>query len=137
MIGRTFQLAPLQIPFALSSGFRRIPSITASGIAAELHAGPTGLALFGGAFHWGFALMQIPVGIALDIFGPPPTVITMSWAAVAGGLICAFAPNVTVLCLGQAVVGFGCAPAFMAGLVFIARPLAPPGLFDIFCSVLG
>jgi len=137
MIGRTFQLALLTIAFALSNAFRTIPSITASGIAAELHAGPTGLALFGGAFHWGFALMQIPVGIALDIFGPRRTVITMSWAAVAGGLICAFAPNVTVLCLGQAVVGFGCAPAFMAGLVFIARHWPPRAFANISGIVLA
>jgi hypothetical protein len=55
MFGKTFQLALLTIAFALSNAFRTIPSITASGIAAELHAGPTGFALFGGAFHWGFA----------------------------------------------------------------------------------
>lgn len=137
MTGRRFQLALLTVAFALSNAFRTIPSITASGIAAELHAGPTGLALFGGAFHWGFALMQIPVGIALDIFGPRRTVITLSWAAVAGGLMCAFAPNVTVLCLGQAVVGFGCAPAFMAGLVFIARHWPPRAFAGISGIVLA
>ena len=38
MTGRTFQLALLTIAFALSNAFRTIPSITASGIAAELHA---------------------------------------------------------------------------------------------------
>ena len=93
MFGKTFQLALFTTAFALSNAFRTIPTITATGIAAELHAGPTGLALFGGAFHWGFALMQIPVGIALDLFGPRRTVVTLLWAAVAGGFLCAFAPN--------------------------------------------
>jgi MFS family permease len=137
MTGRIVQLALLTIAFALSNAFRTIPTITASGIAAELHAGPTGLALFGGAFHWGFALMQIPVGIALDVFGPRRTIVTLSWAAVAGGLVCAFAPNVTVLSLGQAVVGFGCAPAFMAGLVFIARHWPPRAFAGISGIVLA
>jgi MFS family permease len=137
MTGRIFQLTLLTIAFALSNAFRTIPTITAGGIAGELHAGPTGLALFGGAFHWGFALMQIPVGIALDIFGPRRTVVTLSWAAVAGGLICAFAPNVTVLCLGQGIVGFGCAPAFMAGLVFIARHWPPRAFAGISGIVLA
>jgi MFS family permease len=81
--------------------------------------------------------MQIPVGIALDIFGPRRTVITLSWAAVAGGLLCAFAPNVTLLCLGQAIVGIGCAPAFMAGLVFVARNWPPRAFAGISGIVLA
>ena len=120
-MSKTFQLALLTFAFALSNAFRTVPTIAASGVAADLQAGPTGLALFGGAFHWGFALMQIPVGIALDMFGPRRTVITLSWAAVAGGIICTLAPNMTVLFLGQALVGIGCAPALMAAMVFTSQ----------------
>ena len=34
--------------------------------------------LFGGVFHWSFALMQVPVGLALDIFGVRRAVIALS-----------------------------------------------------------
>jgi MFS family permease len=137
MFGTTFQLALFTTAFALSNAFRTIPTITATGIAAELHAGPTGLALFGGAFHWGFALMQIPVGIALDMFGPRRTVVVLLWAAVAGGFLCAFAPSMTVLFVAQALVGIGCAPALMAGLVFIARHWPPRRFAGISGTVLA
>jgi MFS family permease len=136
-IGRPFQLALLSVGFALSNAFRTIPTLTAGGIAAELHAGPAGIALFGSAFHWGFALMQIPVGIALDIFGPRRTVITLSWLAVAGASICALAQDLAMLIVGQALIGIGCAPALMAALVFTARHWPPRHFAGISGTVMA
>jgi MFS family permease len=79
------------------------------------------LALFGGIFHWSFALMQIPVGLALDIFGVRHTMVTFSGFAILGGAICASAPNINWLFLGQTLIGIGCAPAFMAAIVFTSK----------------
>ncbi len=115
------QLSVLTLAFGLSQAFRTIPSITVSGIADELHAGPAALALFGGVFHWSFALMQVPVGLALDIFGVRRAVIVLSGLAILGGAICTFAPDMTSLFLGQILIGAGCAPAFMAAIVFTSK----------------
>jgi MFS family permease len=115
------QLSVLTLAFALSQAFRTIPSITVNGIAEELHAGPAALALFGGVFHWSFALMQVPVGLALDIFGVRRAVIALSGFAILGGAICTFAPDMNALFLGQILIGIGCAPAFMAAIVFTSR----------------
>jgi MFS family permease len=134
---KSLQITLLTVAFGLSNAFRTIPTIAAGGIAAELHAGPTGLALFGGAFHWGFALMQIPIGIALDMFGPRRIVVPLSCVAIAGAIVCALAPNVTIVCLGQAVVGIGCAPPFMAALVFTARHWPPRRFARISGAVLA
>src|SRR5574338_98438 len=79
------------------------------------------LALFGGVFHWSFALLQVPVGLALDIFGVRRTVIALSGFAVLGGAICALAPDINWLFLGQLLIGIGCAPAFMAAIVFTSK----------------
>ena len=115
------QLSVLTLAFGLSQAFRTIPSITVNGIADELHAGPAALALFGGVFHWSFALMQVPVGLALDIFGVRRSVIVLSGFAILGGAICTFAPDMTALFLGQILIGAGCAPAFMAAIVFTSK----------------
>lgn len=115
------QLSVLTLAFGLSQAFRTIPSITVNGIADEFHAGPAALALFGGVFHWSFALMQVPVGLALDIFGVRRAVIALSGFAVLGGAICTFAPDMNALFLGQILIGIGCAPAFMAAIVFTSQ----------------
>ena len=115
------QLSVLTLAFALSQAFRTIPSITVNGIAEELQAGPAALALFSGVFHWSFALMQVPVGLALDIFGVRRTMIALSGFAILGGAICTFAPDTNALFLGQILIGIGCAPAFMAAIVFTSQ----------------
>jgi len=119
------QLSVLTLAFALSQAFRTIPSITVNGIAEELQAGPAALALFGGVFHWSFALMQVPVGLALDIFGVRRAVIALSGFAILGGAICTFAPDMNALFLGQILIGAGCAPAFMSAIVFTSQRSAP------------
>ena len=115
------QLSVLTLAFALSQAFRTIPAITVNGIAEELQVGPAALALFGGVFHWSFALMQVPVGLVLDIFGVRRAVIALSGFVILGGAICTFAPDMNALFLGQILIGIGCAPAFMAAIVFTSK----------------
>lgn len=119
--GKITQLSLLTLAFALSQAFRTVPSITVNGIAEEMHAGPAALALFSGIFHWSFALMQVPVGLALDILGVRRTMIALSGFAILGGAICTWAPDVNSLFIGQVLIGIGCAPAFMAAIVFTSR----------------
>ena len=118
---KTIQLSVLTLAFAISQAFRTVPAITVNGIAEDLHAGPAALALFGGVFHWSFAVMQVPVGLALDIFGVRRAVIALSGFAILGGAICTFAPDMNALFLGQILIGIGCAPAFMAAIVFTSQ----------------
>lgn len=115
------QLSVLTFAVAISQAFRTVPAITVNGIAEDLHAGPAALALFGGVFHWSFAVMQVPVGLALDIFGVRRAVIALSGFAILGGAICTFAPDMNALFLGQILIGIGCAPAFMAAIVFTSQ----------------
>jgi MFS family permease len=65
--------------------------------------------------------MQVPVGLALDIFGVRRAMIALSGFAILGGAICALAPDMNALFLGQLLIGAGCAPAFMAAIVFTSQ----------------
>ena len=58
-----------------------------------MHVGRRIGALRLSAFHYTFAVMHIPVGIALDTFGPRRTVVTLSWLALAGSLLGALRPE--------------------------------------------
>ena len=118
---KTVQLSVLTLAFAISQAFRTIPSITVNGIAEELQAGPAALALIGGVFHWKFAVMQVLVGLALYIFDVRRAVIALSGFAILGCTICTFAPDMNALFLGQILIGIGCAPAFMAAIVFTSQ----------------
>src|SRR5262245_27628780 len=47
--------------------------------------------------------------------------IAFSGFAILGGAICTLAPNMNWLFLGQTLIGIGCAPAFMAAIVFTSK----------------
>lgn len=119
--------------FALSQAFRTMPAITAAQIGAEFAASTRDLGLFAGMFHFAFAVMQIPVGVALDRYGPGRTVCTLFPAALLGVVLVAAAPTFALLLLGQALLGIGSSPAFLAGLVFASKRFPP----ERFAAVSG
>lgn len=109
---------------AMSQAFRTIATIMAPGLRSEFDLSPEALALFAGAFHIAFAVAQIPVGLALDLHGARRTVSFAFSFAVLGALISAVAPNLPILIIGQLLIGFGCAPAFVGTLYFVAKHFA-------------
>src|SRR5262249_25183286 len=115
------QLSVLTFAVAISQAFRTVPAITVNGIAEEMDAGPAALALFGGIFHWSFALMQIPGGLSLDIFGVRQTMVAFSGAAILGGGICCVVPNIKWLLVGETLLGMCCAQALLAAIVFTSK----------------
>ena len=81
--------------------------------------------------------MQIFVGIGIDLRGIRRTVLAAFPLAVAGSLIAAFAHRFEWLVLGQALIGIGCAPAFLACTVFVARRYPTERFAAISGLVLG
>ena len=107
--------------FALSQAFRTMGAILASPLQAHFALTPEQLGLWSSVFHFTFALAQLPIGVALDLFGPRRTVVCAFPLAALGAAMCAWAPSYGWLLLGQALIGLGCAPAFLACTVYIAR----------------
>ncbi|MBO9509760.1 MFS transporter [Thalassospira sp. A3_1] len=118
-------LAPVVLAFSLSQFFRSAQALLAESLRIEISTSPEELGLISGSFHFAFALMQIPVGVMLDRYGPRLTNGVMMVITVAGVLIFANAHSVAGLMIGQAVIGLGCSAAFMAALVLASRWVAP------------
>lgn len=114
-------LCSLTLTFALSFTFRTLPAIMAAPVKAEFGVSDQELGLFAAAFSLSFAACQLPLGIALDRFGPRRTLVATFLSAVVGSAVSAAAPNFPVLVLGQLLIGAGCSPALIATLLFVDR----------------
>ena len=134
---RLVMLLALTSCFALSQAFRTVAALMAPQLQAEFAASPQALGAFAGAFHFAFGAMQIFVGIGIDLHGIRRTVLTAFPLAVAGSLIAAFAHRFEWLVLGQALIGIGCAPAFLVCTVFVARQYPTERFAAISGLVLG
>ncbi|WP_341889575.1 MFS transporter [Variovorax sp. YR752] len=106
---------------ALSQAFRTVGAIMASPLQADFHLSAQALGIFSGAFHFAFGAMQLFMGIGIDLHGVRRTVLVAFPVAIAGALLSAMSSSYLVLVAGQALIGIGCAPAFLVCTVFIAR----------------
>ncbi len=118
-------LLALTAAFAMSQAFRTVAAVLAPSLQAEFRLSPQQLGTFAGAFHFAFGAMQLFVGIGIDLHGVRRTVLTGFPLAVAGAVLSALAPSYSILVFGQVLIGIGCAPAFLACTVFVARHYAP------------
>ena len=121
-------LAALASIFALSQAFRTIPAIIVGQIGPEFSASPNDIGMFAGTFAIAFGLMQLPVGVALDRFGPKRSLCALFPLALAGTGLSAVAPNFATLIVGQVLLGVASAPAYISALVFIVKRY-PAGRF--------
>ena len=114
--------------FLLSQAYRTFPGVTAGQIAAEFSLSQKQVGEFAALFHLAFALMQVAVGVSLDRYGSRRTLTCFFSLTIVGALVAASAGSFTMLMVGQALIGFGCAPGLLASLVFIGRHLPPEKL---------
>ena len=117
----TAMLLVLASAFALSQAFRTVGAIMATPLARDFGLSAQALGLWAGTFHLLFGASQLAMGVSIDLYGVRRTVVTAFPLAVAGAVLCALAPDFHALLLGQAMIGIGCAPVFLACTVFISR----------------
>ena len=117
-------LGALASAFVLSQAFRTLGAIMGPPLADQLQLSPQQLGLWSAAFHFSFGVMQIAMGISLDLWGIRRTILRAFPAAAAGALLSAQASSYPVLLLGQLLIGTGCAPAFLVCTLFISRHFA-------------
>lgn len=114
-------LVVLALAYVLSQFFRTALAVVAPEIARDLGLDAAGLGILSSAWFWAFAAAQIPIGVALDRFGPRRIVASLFAAAGLGCAGLAMAPGLGVAILGQVLIGIGCAPVFMGALVVLTR----------------
>ncbi len=135
--GSWTMLLALTAAFAMSQAFRTTAAVLATPLRADLHLSPQQLGGFAGAFHFAFGAMQLVVGIGIDLHGVRRTVLAGFPLAVVGAALSALAPDYATLVAGQVLIGIGCAPAFLACTVFIARQFPAERFAAVSGAVMG
>jgi predicted MFS family arabinose efflux permease len=111
--------------YSVSQFLRNSIGVIASDLARELGLSATELGLLSSAFFLAFALAQIPVGVAIDRYGPKRTLVATAAICIAGTALFAAAESALALIAARAVMGLGCASFLMAPLAIYARRFAP------------
>jgi len=120
------------LPFALghylSTLMRLVNATLAPYLTAELALTPGQLGLLTSAFFLAFALAQLPVGVALDRWGPARVQLPMLVIAALGTLAFAGGRDFNQLLVARAVIGLGVGGCFMAAVKALSTWIAPARL---------
>lgn len=111
--------------YFLSALLRAVTATLAPVFSSELGLTAADLGLLAGAFFLGFAAMQLPLGRALDRFGPRRTLFALLAAAVLGCVAFAHAQGLASLVLARTLIGVGVSACLMAPLTSYRRWLSP------------
>ena len=129
-------LIVLALSYALSQFYRAFLPVLSPVLKSDLGATPEQLAGASGIWFLVFAAMQIPVGAALDRFGPRWTAASLFSVGGAGGaLVFALAQTPGHVTLAMALLGVGCSPVLMASYYIFARQY-PARLFATLATAM-
>jgi predicted MFS family arabinose efflux permease len=107
--------------YFLSALLRAVTATLAPVFSAELGLRAADLGLLAGAYFLGFSCMQLPLGTALDRFGPRRTLLVLLSVAVLGCAAFAIAPGLPTLIAARVLIGAGVASCLMAPLTLYRR----------------
>jgi predicted MFS family arabinose efflux permease len=108
--------AAFAFAYFFSALLRAVTATLAPAFSVELNLSAGDLGLLGGAYFLGFALMQLPLGRALDRFGPRRVLVTFLALAVLACAAFALARNFASLLAARALIGVGVSACLMAPL---------------------
>ncbi len=118
-------IATLILSYVLSQFYRAFLAVLTPVLEADLGASKADLATASGAWFLAFALMQLPVGEALDRIGPRLTTAAALLVGAGGAALFAAAGTPGMLTLAMALIGVGCSPVLMASYFIFARQFSP------------
>jgi MFS family permease len=99
--------------------------VIAPDLARDMGLGAAGIGFLASAFFLGFAGAQIPLGVAIDRWGPRLSMTVSMGITVVGLLVFATAPSAEQLVVARILIGCGCASFFMGPLTIYSRWLTP------------
>ena len=111
--------------YFLSALLRGVTATLAPNFSAELGLGAGDLGLLSGAFFLGFAVMQLPVGSALDRFGPRRVMVAFLLIAVLGCAAFGAARSFATLTLARTLIGVGVSASLMAPMTTFRHRFTP------------
>jgi MFS family permease len=113
-------LTTIFLPFALahfiSYLYRTVNAVVYPDISQELGLAAGGLGLLTSAYFFTFAVAQLPVGVALDRFGPRKVQVPLLLVAASGAILFAYANSLVELTLARGMIGLGVAGSLMSAI---------------------
>jgi predicted MFS family arabinose efflux permease len=134
-VGRLFLAIslPLSAGAALNQLNRAVTAVIGPALADSFSLSASDLGLMGAVLFGAYALAQLPVGAALDRYGPRRVQAVLMLVIAAGALVFAAASGLAGLLAGRVLLGIGIAAALMAQLK-ATRQWFPP---DRIAAVAG
>ncbi len=108
--------AAFAFAYFLSALLRAVTATLAPAFASELGLSAGDLGLLAGAYFLGFSATQLPLGQALDRYGPRRVLLALLAVAVAACAAFALARSVPALWAARALIGVGVSACLMAPL---------------------
>ncbi len=113
------------LPFAggyfFSYLYRTINSVLGKTLIGELGLSAADIGLLTAAYLLAFASSQIPLGVALDRFGPRRVNAALLCVAAAGAVVFSLGEGRDMLMVGRAMIGLGVSAALMASFKAITQ----------------
>jgi MFS family permease len=111
---------PFAAAYYLSYLFRTINALISDRLVHDFGLDASHLGLITSVHFLAFAAVQLPLGIALDRYGPQRVQCLLLPIAAIGAALFAAAGQFEVLVIGRALIGFGVAGVLIAGLKALA-----------------
>jgi MFS family permease len=102
--------------YFLSYFLRSANAVLAPDLQRDVGLGPADLGLMTSLFFAAYAVAQVPVGVALDRWGPRGVAVSLMSLGVAGALLFAVGTSLPTLALGRVLLGVGTGSVLLAGL---------------------
>ncbi len=113
------------VAYFLSALLRAITATLAPAFSADLGLAAGELGLLAGAYFFGFAVMQLPLGSAIDRHGPRRVQFVLMLLAVAGCALFALAQGLAALLAARVLIGMGVAACLMSPLTAYRHRFTP------------
>ena len=107
---------PFLAGYYLSYVFRAVNAVLGPDLAREFSLDAAQLGLLTGIYFFSFGLVQIPLGVVLDRFGPRRTNATLLVLAATGAWFFATARSYEEMVLARALIGLGVSACLMASI---------------------
>lgn len=128
----------LVVGYMLSQFYRAFLAVLTPVLETDIGAQPDDLALASGLWFLTFALMQLPVGWALDKIGPRRTAsVLLAFGGAGGAVVFALAQTPLHVNIAMMMIGVGCAPVLMASYYIFARSFSPTVFATLASSTLA
>ncbi len=110
------------------------PSVMVGDLMAEFQIGGAVLGVMSSLYFYTYATIQVPVGLAVDRFGPRRILSFTILIAALGCVVTAAAPTIEVVYAGRLMIGFGAAFALVGSMV-VGALWFPPRRFALLAGL--